>query len=338
MTEKIREGIYRIPVELPRSPLKLLNSYVITGGDRNLLIDTGFRNQGCLDSMMAGINELGLDMSKTDILLTHLHSDHAGLAPVLAEPTSRVYLSRGEVPWLCGESQWTLWMEDNRRYVRAGFSKEQVMNIIKHSNEKQAAAAEKSSMAEKMSAASKFEDYLPIDEGDEFICGDYCLKAVATPGHTPLHMCFWLENEKIMLTGDHVLFDITPNITLWQGVDDSLGDFLESLRKIDGYDVELALPGHRGRGDFHERVDQLIKHHDRRLDECLGIVEKNPGLSVYDIAGRMSWKIRCSSWEDFPMGQKWFAVGECHSHLRHLERLGKIAADESEEVIRFFVK
>lgn len=137
---------------------------------------------------------------------------------------------------MCGETQWTLWKEDNRRYVRAGFSKEQVMNIIKHSNEKQAAAAEKSSMAEKMSAASKFEDYLPIDEGDEFICGDYCLKAVATPGHTPLHMCFWLENEKIMLTGDHVLFDITPNITLWQGVDDSLGDFLESLRKIDGYD------------------------------------------------------------------------------------------------------
>ena len=42
------------------------------------------------------------------------------------------------------------------------------------------------------------------------------------------------------------------------------------------------------------------------------------------LAGHMTWKIRASSWEDFPVAQKWFAVGECMSHLERLMALGQI--------------
>lgn len=51
-----------------------------------------------------------------------------------------------------------------------------------------------------------------------------------------------------MLLGDHVLFDITPNITDWWDVPDSLGDYLRSLDKIAAYPVTLPLPGHREAG------------------------------------------------------------------------------------------
>lgn len=138
-----------------------------------------------------------------------------------------------------------------------------------------------------------------------------------------------------MITGDHVLFDISPNITLWNFVEDSLGDYLKSLQEIDRYDVLLALPGHRGTGDFHKRIAELLNHHEKRLEECYEAVLNNPDSSVYEIAGKMTWKIRCSSWEDFPINQKWFAVGECHSHIRHLEMLGKVKANEEEKIIRF---
>ena len=47
-----------------------------------------------------------------------------------------------------------------------------------------------------------------------------------------------------MLLGDHVLFDITPNITDWWDVPDSLGDYLRSLDKLVAYPVTLPLPGH----------------------------------------------------------------------------------------------
>ncbi len=42
--------------------------------------------------MKAGLAELGVDMANTDIFLTHLHSDHAGLAPELLRPTSRLFI------------------------------------------------------------------------------------------------------------------------------------------------------------------------------------------------------------------------------------------------------
>ena len=48
MTECISEGLYRIPVPLPGNPLRELNSYLLRGRERSLLIDTGFRQEEAL--------------------------------------------------------------------------------------------------------------------------------------------------------------------------------------------------------------------------------------------------------------------------------------------------
>jgi glyoxylase-like metal-dependent hydrolase (beta-lactamase superfamily II) len=88
MYSKIEENIYCIPVTLPDSPLKSLNAYVVRGS-RNLLIDTGYRRKECLDCLMEGLGELGISMDDTDIFLTHLHSDHTGLAPDIASPEQK---------------------------------------------------------------------------------------------------------------------------------------------------------------------------------------------------------------------------------------------------------
>jgi len=325
MLEEIMKNIYRIRIPLPKSPLKILNCYVIKGGDRDLVIDTGFNHPECREALIKGLSELDIDMDRTDILLTHLHADHTGLAPAIAVPGTRTYISRIEMPWLYAPSRFELWALDNERMIRAGFSRKDVENSNR-------CAASRS-----MASDPNFKAYLPIDDGDEFRYGGYTLKAVVTPGHTPAHMCFWMEEQKTMFTGDHVLFDITPNITLWTYMQDPLGDYLNSLRKIDQYDVRLALPGHRETGDFHARIAQLLEHHEKRLEECYHVVLENPDSPVIDIAGKMTWRIRCNSWEEFPFGQKWFAVGECHSHLRQLEMRGLIRANEDEELIRYHV-
>ena len=323
MPEEIMPNIYRIQILLPNSPLKMLNSYVIKGDGRNILIDTGFNRPECMELLMSGLVELKVNMADTDILLTHLHADHTGLAPEIYVPGTRIFLSRSEIPWMLGQTRRELWARDNQRMLRSGFNPETVGN------------GKTFSTSRGVASNPDFDKYLPIDAGDEFSCGVYTLKAVVTPGHTPAHMCFWMEEQKTMFTGDHVLFDISPNITLWQNVDDSLGDYLESLTIIDKYDVELALPGHRETGDFHVRIADLLEHHEKRLEECLDVVRSNPDLTIYDIAGKMTWRIRCNSWEDFPASQKWFAVGECHSHLRHLERRGKVEAYEDGELTRY---
>ncbi len=323
MVEEIQKNLYRIDVELPKSPLRVLNSYAILGEDRNILIDTGFRRPECYQYLTDGIKELGMDMAKTDILCTHLHGDHTGLAPDIAVDGTRVYLSRVEIPWMLRETRDNSRAKDRHIFSRSGFSDEQV-------------AVLEDAASYKMASSNAFRDWLPIDGGDVFTAGDYTLKAVSTPGHTPEHMCFWIEESKIMFTGDHVLFDISPNITSWRDVDDSLGDYLNSLRAIDKYDVAIALPGHRQTGDFHARIAQLLDHHERRLEECLYLIKENPGTNFYDLAGKMSWKIRCNSWEDFPLGQKWFAVGECQSHVWHLERRGLVSGDYSDHIMRFY--
>lgn len=323
MHEEILPGLFRIQIPLPRNPLRILNCYVIKGDGKDLVIDTGFRMPECMDAITEGLRELNVSMDSADILLTHLHADHTGLAPELATENTKVFISREEIPWMSGESRRSLWRADNEKFRRAGFPEEALLFLD-------------NAVSRNMASDPRFSGYSPIDDGDEFKYGGYTLRAVATPGHTPMHMCFWMEDQKAMFTGDHVLFDITPNITFWSEMDDSLGEYLSSLKKIDAYDVRLALPGHRETGDFHGRVKKLLEHHDDRLNECLSIIRENPGLTIYDITGKMTWKIRCNSWEDFPQGQKWFAVGECHSHIRHLERLGLVKTDYSEDVLHFY--
>jgi hypothetical protein len=50
----------------------------------------------------------------------------------------------------------------------------------------------------------------------------------------------------------------------------------------------------------------------------------NGSLSAYEVASRMTWDIKCDSWEEFPLAQKWFATGEAISHLRYLKEKGLI--------------
>ena len=141
-----------------------------------------------------------------------------------------------------------------------------------------------------------------------------------------------------MILGDHVLFDITPNITDWDGVEDSLGDYLKSLDKIYPYEVSIPLPSHREAGDMKQRILALKAHHERRLAECLQIVkalQSEPGVRpcLYEITGRMHWKIRSKGWDDFPAAQRWFALGECLAHLDHLKAEGKVRPVEDEQGI-----
>ena len=94
MYNHVEGTIYTIPVPLPNNPLRCLNSYVIKDDKRSLVIDTGFRMPECLEAMTTGLNELGIDMNNADIFLTHLHSDHSGLAPDLASSSSHIFISR----------------------------------------------------------------------------------------------------------------------------------------------------------------------------------------------------------------------------------------------------
>lgn len=317
MITEIKPNIFKIDVVLPQNPLKNLNSYVIKGSKRNLIIDTGFNRIECLQSIREGIEELDLDMGITDVFITHLHADHSGLVSQIVSNDSKIYMNSIDKRILdrsINESS-VYWGELEERYILEGFPQEEVEK------------SRRLNPARNFVSKDIFE-IVPIKEGNKLCYGDYEFVAIETPGHTPGHTCLYCEKEKLMFTGDHVLFGITPNITLWKDTPNSLGSYIESLKKIKKYDVKLALAGHREiTGDFNQRIEALLLHHQNRLEDAYSIIEKNAGINAYNIASKMKWSIRAKNWDDFPVGQKWFAVGETMAHLNYLIAKNKIRKD-----------
>jgi glyoxylase-like metal-dependent hydrolase (beta-lactamase superfamily II) len=324
MSREVMKNIFRIPVPLPNNPLRELNCYLIRGKDRNLLIDTGFCQDICREALLSGLKELGARREETDIVLTHLHSDHTGLLPDIASSESRVYIDNLDRDWLTRNTRFALEELENERFAAAGIPDEMILE------------ASETHPGRNFAPDPDFDRYLPLTTGDVLEAGGYRLEALQTPGHTPSHLCLWMAEHQTMFTGDHVLFDITPNITRWPNLEDSLGHYLESLKMVRSYDVKLALPAHRSTGDFRARIDELLRHHEYRLSECLKVVREEPGLLPMDIAGRMTWRIRAKNWEEFPVSQKWFAVGEGLSHLERLMRIGLVREEKDGSLLRYY--
>lgn len=324
MTEQLIKGLYRLSVPLPGNPLKELNSYLIRGKERSLLIDTGFRQDACRQALEEGLNELGVDRGSMDIFLTHLHGDHSGLAPDFIAPGRSIYVSGLDRRWLEDPQDVAEhWQAFHSRYLTAGVPEE----VIGEMNDANPAVQ----LAPRLGCTQ----YQSVYDGDVFDIGGYHLECMMTPGHTPGHMCLWDQEKGLLFSGDHVLFDITPNITVWPEIADSLGDYLYALEQVRALPVKRTLPSHRASGDFHARVDALIAHHGARLAEVETIVASKGGQTAYEIAAQMTWRIRAKNWEDFPKGQKFFAIGECLAHLDHLCVQGRIRCREVDGILRY---
>lgn len=319
MFEEIMPNLFRIIIPLPNSPLKDLNSYVIKAADRNLIIDTGFNRSVCMDAMQEGLRDLNIDLTKTDFMLTHMHSDHTGLVARLAMENSAVYFSRIDSLVFNENIDWGAMLD---YALHNGFELEELTRAIdSHPGLKY--------------RLNKIPDSTLLDDGSIIQIGDYRLKCILTPGHTQGHICLYEEEKQIFFSGDHILYDITPHIESWSYEVNSLKNYMESLDKVRNLPVKLVLPGHRNFfTDMKGRIDELKNHHENRAIEALEVLGKKT-LSAYDIAAGMTWDIECESWEQFPITQKWFAVGEAIAHLLYLEHKGRIKRNKGEKTDTF---
>lgn len=322
MVTEVTKGIYSIDVPLPNNPLKNLNAYLIRG-ERNLLVDTGFHQDASRNALLAGLREIGVSMDDTDIFLTHLHSDHTGLAPELRGNSTKIYIGTKDLPFMPGKNSSFHWADSDERYAAEGFPRD-LLAVLTERNPAQGLSP------------IPYDDYIPVVHGQRFSYGNHSFQALCTPGHTPGHMVLWEAETGICLLGDHVLFDITPNISRWEGVTDSLGDYLNSLQEIKQLPVTLALPAHRAvHGDFAQRCEQLIRHHEVRCREVLRILQGSSPQTAWEIAAQMQWRIKARDWSEFPTPQKWFAVGEAMAHLDHLIAQGAVSRSLEQDFYRY---
>lgn len=317
MYQEVLPGFFRIMVPLPGNPLKELNAWLVKGKKRHLLVDNGFNMLASEEALKASLAALEVEADALDFFITHLHSDHNGLTHKLAAPGSTIYSGK-----IDGEkinnfiTQPELWKQSMSNLAKHGFPQPELDELLKNH-------------PGKIYANNQPLNFTYIEDGERLEYGNYVFKVVATPGHTPGHQLLHEERGNFLISGDHILGSITPNITCWDGVADSLGDYLSSLDKTDALGAVKSCPGHRAIVEnTHARIEELRAHHKKRLAEAFGIVGKLKNACAWDVASRMSWNLR-GSWPEYHAAQKCFAVGEAVAHLDHLSALGEIAKVET---------
>jgi len=105
---------------------------------------------------------------------------------------------------------------------------------------------------------STFESkYTPAD-GERLAVGEVPLVAIHTPGHASNCVCYLLEHERMLFTGDHVLEGVSPVILPPDGDMDA---YLHSLEKLRAYDFERIAPGHGGVMERGKEVLRALRLH-----------------------------------------------------------------------------
>jgi len=240
------------------------------------VIDPGtdtVENRLRLDASLAAV---GLERAAiATVFVTHLHSDHIGMARWIREVTGASLsvhvaeqaaldrLSRGT---LDPDSQLDGWgVPAVRRIELMPF----VVPVSRPRNI--------------IDGVLHDGDLLPIE--------GRAVRVIWTPGHTPGSACLVDEERRILFSGDHLLPNMNPGLGLGGSTPtNAIADYLDSLDKIAPYeDVEVA-PGHGYRFiGLTERAAEIRGHVSRRRTATAAILAETPHATVFELASRLPW-------------------------------------------------
>jgi glyoxylase-like metal-dependent hydrolase (beta-lactamase superfamily II) len=313
-------GIFRLVLPLPFPGLHHVNAYLLAGNERDTLVDCGIFNlepdgDHGWDDLVKAIESADSAVDRIErLVITHPHIDHYGMAARLVEETG------------C-----QLWMHE-----RSIEELELYRNPEKTVHKVKEMLADHGVGSEAIDELSAFEDWRgfisgivepthPVKGGETFKVGAREWTIVYTPGHSESHICLWNESERILISGDHLLPSITPHIDFRRGESrDPLGEFLESLEKIEDLNPALVLPGHgRPFEDGAERARAVARHHDRRLGSILQVIRREPHT-----ASDITDEIFGTSLLNF---ERRMALGEALAHLAYLVESGDIEGVEGDD-------
>jgi glyoxylase-like metal-dependent hydrolase (beta-lactamase superfamily II) len=323
---EIASGIHRIKVPIPDNPLGNLNCYLVEGQEGWVMIDTGWHTPETLDSLKNGLKGLGIVLSDiATIVITHIHPDHFGLAGRIKElsPGTKLVMHRFEADLI------------ESRYIKFSDLHDEIGDfLLRHGvSQLKISDLDRSSMPTLEFVKVTYPDYTYYG-GEIISTGKYDLEVIWTPGHSIGHICLYEPRNQLLFAGDHILPQITSAISLHvQSGDNPLGDYLNSLHKIENLPVKKILPAHEDIfTDLRGRISEIDKHHQDRNDEILMTISKKP-LTAYEISPQIKWNI--SSWDNLSPLHKRLAVMETVAHLEYLRWGGKVQRTIEKDVFEY---
>ncbi|WP_051330967.1 MBL fold metallo-hydrolase [Aneurinibacillus terranovensis] len=300
-------GLYQVTVPLPFR-LNHVHCYLAREGEGWQIIDAGLNESKTKEAWAKAFIDYQIKSANVkNIVLTHYHPDHFGFAGSLQEWTgATVQMSQsGQV------HAFSVWTEDNlaknrRLYRKAGFPESMI----------DALSADDHSFYNRVRPFPSING--EIAEGQWYRIGELDFQAIHTPGHADGHMCFYNHEEKVLIAGDHLLKKITPNVSCHgYGDENPLAAYLQSLKKIQGLQIKLVLPGHGPIfTDAAERINELLQHHEERLAFVLESIKGE--MTAWEVSNALFTRV-------LSVHEQRFAIGETLSHLNYLVAEGKIA-------------
>jgi glyoxylase-like metal-dependent hydrolase (beta-lactamase superfamily II) len=294
-------------LELPLPfELESVNVYLVKLTDGYMLIDCGMNFEPAYETLCAAIAKRGIAWSGIrQILLTHMHPDHMGMAARLLELTGAgLSMHQAELKQLrlvTGSGQRIPWLDEV--YQQAGVPPGLEEKMDRHFS----------------GIRKNFHDLVParlFSGGETIPTALGPLEVLWTSGHSPGHICLYSRERKVLFSGDQILEKITPNIA-WHPGRDMLAEFLESLQRLVPLEVDMILPGHAEPFSGHrDWIVQTTRHHRERCDEILGLVRKTPQTAHQMVAEL--WRRHLS-----PINHH-FAIFEVLAHLEYMQRRGEV--------------
>ncbi|RKT87578.1 Glyoxylase, beta-lactamase superfamily II [Saccharopolyspora antimicrobica] len=320
---EVAPGVHRIPLPLPNDGLRAVNVYAITDGDALTLVDGGWALAEAREQLSAGLRQIGAGLGDIRrFLVTHAHRDHYTQAVALRrEYGSRVLLGEGERPTLQ-----VLMRPDH-------VALEKQVELLAGCGAKPVLDAVIALRGEKPRTTGWEEPDEWITESTDVGLTDRPLRALPTPGHTRGHVVFIDDGTGLLFAGDHVLPHITPSIGFEQAPSElPLRDYMASLRLVRALPDMRLLPAHGPVTDSaHQRIDELLDHHDRRLAATAAVVERGAS-TAYEVARGLTWTRREHALDDMDPYNQMLAVLETAAHLDVLVLQARLRAETVDEV------
>ena len=319
--EKVTGGVWSVPVPIIGNPLRYVLTYLIEHDSGFVMVDPGWNHPDSWHALNAGLDACGIPLTAVSaVLVTHAHPDHHGQSARVREQSGAwIAMHPAEDRFVELQAERGLMRDGMSIYLQwCGAPSSHLEDLVTSRRENGGITP--------MVRADRL-----IEHGDIIDAPGLRLRAVWTPGHTPGHLCFHDETHDLLLTGDHVLPRITPNISSYDMSSNPLADYLSSLDRLRGIQPREVLPAHEYRfTDLDSRLDDLAVHHRERLDETEEILTGAPaGQTAWQIAAQVTWS---RAWAELASFQRQAAVGEVLSHLRQLQSRGLVAQTDTEGV------
>lgn len=322
-------GIYQLKIPID-NPLEFINSYLIEGEEGWLMVDTGWNTPEVFASLSQQLEEMRVALKDiTQIVVTHIHPDHYGLAGRLK------LLYDAELAFHRVEKDFV-----ESRYV-------DIDGLIAEMRQWLRFNGVPPEVQDNLGQASLFmkEFVVPalpdrvLDNGDIVSTGLCHFEVIWTPGHSMGHICLYERERKVLISGDHILPTITPNISLHtQSGLNPLGDYMHSLRKVESLAVDLVLPSHEQIfADLPGRIKEIKTHHEERKAVIVDILGNQP-RTAYEVSSRVPWHTNGVSWEALPPLDRRIAVTETLAHLELLRAEEKVEKVIKEDIAFYLNK